>query len=176
MVPVEDGMLGVEDNKAAQDALACCECREHPIIENMQGVECKALLDAWGMTTNGAVIVDLKTCLDSSPREFARDVINRDYDLQLAWYSTLLGIRLSAGYPPAFYWLAVEKAAPFTSVLYDGSEFYASGMAKLDLVLTRFKECAESGEWPQPNPGINTLRCPDWVLRSVENAKADPST
>jgi hypothetical protein len=109
------------------------------------------------------VIADLKTTLDASPRKFAAAVMDRDYDLQMVWYCTLLGALRGLENPPFWVWIAVEKKAPFVNSIYTGAEFVESGTRKLEIVLDRWKESTASGEWPMPYRGINHLERPSWA-------------
>jgi len=153
----------IAENPHAAALLKGCQHREMAIIGSMMGVECKALLDVCGTDGVAWVIGDLKTCQDASPKAFAKDVFNRDYDLQKVWYSTLLSNIEGLETEPYWNWLAIEKTAPFVNAVYTGDDFTESGMRKLEIVLDRFKECTESGKWPMPYRGINKLERPSWA-------------
>lgn len=150
-------------NEFATAMLNGCKHRETPIIGTMYGVECKALLDAHGTDGESWVITDLKTTQDASPKGFAKAVANFDYDMQLAWYSTLLATIHGLEKPPVWYWIATETEAPFVNAVYSSDEWIESGMAKLETALTIYKECMASGKWPMPYKGIQTLNKPAWV-------------
>lgn len=144
----------VRDNPTAMQCLNNAPLREHAIYGDMHGVECKALLDAAG----AGFIADLKTCNHSDPRGFAWHVEDFHYDLQLAWYSTLYAMTTNSETPPFWVWIAVEKTAPYTCVVYKGEEHYQNGMEKLERVLALYKECTASGKWPQPYQGLQELK------------------
>jgi len=153
----------ITENPHAEAFIKGCQHREMAIVGTIMGVPCKALLDLCG--TNGVLwaIGDLKTCQDASPKAFARDVYNRDYDLQMVWYSTLLANAEGLEEPPYWNWISVEKTAPFVNAVYTGRDFIESGMRKMETVLDRFKECTASGVWPMPYRGIIDLVKPDWA-------------
>jgi exodeoxyribonuclease VIII len=153
----------VRGNPHAAAMLAGCQHRETPILASIRNVECKGLIDAAG--TDGAewVILDLKTTDDASPEAFARKVANYHYDMQAAMYKALLATHHQIETEPAFYWLAVEKTAPYTCAVYDSSDWITSGEDKLERALETLKECRKSNFWPKPHAGINLLIRPSWA-------------
>lgn len=153
----------IADNPHASHIMKQCQHRETPIIGTIMGVPCRALLDCHGTDGKEWVIVDLKTTTDASPRKFAAQVADRDYDLQMVWYQTLLANIEGTENPPWWGWLPIEKTAPFANSIYSGEDWQESGMRKLETVLDRFKECTESGKWPMPFRGINKLERPAWM-------------
>jgi hypothetical protein len=153
----------VSANPHASALLKSCQHRETPIIGRIAGVECKALLDCHGTDGEQWVICDFKTCMDASPRSFAKDVHNRHYDLQMAWYSALLAHAEGFSDPPYWVWLAAEKNPPFVNVVYTSELWEQSGQDKLMRVLDLYKECTESGQWPMPYRGIQSLPREPWM-------------
>lgn len=153
----------IAENPHAAHILKQCQHRETPIIGTIMGVPCKALLDCHGTDGKEWVIMDLKTAMDASERKFGATVADRDYDLQCAWYSTLLANVEGIEEPPFWVWLAVEKSAPFVNEIYTAADWIESGMRKMEIVLDRFKECTESGKWPMPYRGITKLERPRWA-------------
>jgi exodeoxyribonuclease VIII len=160
-------LVGMADSVAANPhavaLLRGCQHRETPIIAKVRNVECKGLLDAVGTDGEEWVIADLKTTDDASPEAFARKVANYHYDMQAAMYKALLAQHHQIETEPSFYWIAVEKTAPFTCVVYDASDWIVSGERKLETALETLKECRASGKWPQPYAGINLLTRPAWA-------------
>lgn len=159
----------IKNNPHAAAFLKGCQHREYAIIGTIMGVECKALLDVCGTDGTQWVIGDLKTCQDAGPKEFYWDVINRDYDLQMVWYQTLLANKEGLESPPYWNWFPVEKKAPFANAVYTGYSFEESGMRKLETVIEKFKECTASGVWPMPYGGIQELTDP----RKQQTGKAE---
>lgn len=154
----------VRSNPHAVAMLKGCNMRETPIMANLRGVDCKCLIDAHG-TSDGSewVICDLKTTDDASPEAFARKVANFDYDMQKAFYSQCLAQLHQIETPPFWYWIVVEKTAPYTCAVYSSEEWEDSGNLKLERALELYKECAERNEWPQPYAGITKLERPRWA-------------
>lgn len=150
----------IAQNPHAAAFLKNCQFREMPIVGTIMGVECKALIDVCGTDGKTWAIGDLKTCQDASPRKFGYAVADRDYDLQMVWYSTLLANREGLEETPYWNWFAIEKTAPFVNVVYTGFDWVESGMRKLETVIDQYKKCTESGEWPMPYRGVINLERP----------------
>lgn len=150
-------------NPHAAAMLNACFHRETPVFSNLRGVNCKCLIDAHGTDGKDWVICDLKTTDDASPDAFSRKVANYHYDMQAAMYCDILARQNQAEEQPQWFWLAVEKTAPYTSVVYSSNEWMQSGADKLEKALEIYKECKRAGQWPQPYSGINELPKPKWV-------------
>ncbi len=155
--------LSVQSNIHAAAMLRACQQRETPLFAIMRGVGCKALLDAHGTDGVDWVIADLKTTDDASPEAFARKVANLNYDMQAAFYCQVLAASQQIETEPTFFWIAVEKTAPYTAVVYRSDEWMESGNRKVETALERLKECRASGKWPQPWQGLQTLPKPKWA-------------
>jgi len=153
----------IQDNPYAAHLLFQCQHRETPLFAELQGVGCKALLDAHGTDGVEWIIVDLKTTDDASPDAFARKVANYDYDFQAAYYSAILAQTEQIEVPPFWFWIAVEKTAPYTSVVYSATEWTQSGEEKMIRALDLYKECKATGQWPQPYQGLQQLPKPKWA-------------
>ena len=157
----------VLENESANSILRHCNNRETPIIGKFHGVEIKGMIDAYSVHLGRSEIVmcDIKTTDDPSPHAFAKTVMDRDYDMQAAWYLELVSQTVSTDIDDAFfYWIAVQNKAPFSCVVYDASEFFEIGLRKMELAISKFKECRESNKWPHPHQGINTLKAPQWYV------------
>jgi hypothetical protein len=153
----------VASNPHAMAMLKACPNREQPMFANLRGVECKALIDAYGTDGHDYVLCDLKTTDDASPDAFMRKVASLHYDMQAAFYAEVLAQNYQIENPPHFYWLAVEKAPPYTCAVYSAIEWMEHGEEKVRSALETLKECRASGEWPQPWQGINILQRPAWA-------------
>ena len=159
-----EGMAeSVRSNPHAAAMLAGCQHRETPIRATIRNVECKGLIDAAGTDGVDWVILDLKTTDDASPEAFARKVANYHYDMQAALYKQLLATHHQIETEPTFYWLVVEKTAPYTCAVYDSSDWITSGEDKLERALETLKDCRKSNLWPKPFGGINLLIRPSWA-------------
>lgn len=161
MIPM--AAQSIANNPHAAAFIKGCQHREYVIIGSLYGVPCKALLDLCGTDGVAWAIGDLKTCQDASPRGFAKQVAAMHYDLQYAWYTTLLAAIEGLEEPPFWAWIATEKKAPFVNELYTAEEWHDSGMRKLETVIDRYKECSAKNEWPMPYRGMQRLERPAWA-------------
>lgn len=66
----------------------------------------------------GGQIVDLKTCQDASPSGFARSAAHWLYHMQAALYADVLWGSHTPIETQSYYWLAVEKTAPYAVGVY----------------------------------------------------------
>ena len=147
---------------AAARLLARCREREKSIFweDPATGVSCKGRLD--GFDPAGAIVLDLKTARDASPRGFARAAADLGYHGQAAFY--LNGLAAS-GLSARFVFAVVEKTPPFAVALYhiDGDEL-AAGRQLAARYLDLHARCIEANEWPGYAPDVQTLALPRWAL------------
>lgn len=129
------------------------------------GIECKCRPDWLAMEGNTITgIVDVKTCCDASADGFARSIASLGYDVQAAFYQD--GIKTLTGRTIPFYFIAVEKDAPYAVAAYKaGDEVIEVGRAKYRGALQLLKWCRENDRWPayQPNGEIETINLPRWA-------------
>jgi hypothetical protein len=125
------------------------------------GLECKCRPD-W-MTTDGQLIVDLKTTEDASPAGFRKSVANFRYHVQAAWY--LDGIERATGKrPDQFIFICVEKKPPHAVAAYAASaEMVAAGAITAEADLARLALCKEAGDWPGYSNQIEVIDLPSWM-------------
>lgn len=150
----------VRNHPYASHILKQCQHRETPILASLKGVECKALLDAHGTDGKEWVVVDLKTTDDASPDAFARKVANLHYDFQASFYSSLLAQAEQIEERPFWFWIAVEKTAPYTCAVYTSEEWLDSGDEKMMRALDLYKQCSASGDWHGPEWAKETYKLP----------------
>lgn len=154
----------IKANDYAAAILKGCPMRETPIFGTIMGVPCKVLIDCHGIQDRRAAVTDFKTTVDASPREFAKNAYKQHYDLQCAISSALVAMQHELDEPPFWSWIVTEKKAPFVNTVYvPTEEFIQSGIRKMERVLTLWKECTESGEWPMPMKGRQELDLPQWA-------------
>ena len=147
---------------AASRLLARCREREKSIFweDPATGIACKGRLD--GYDPAAALILDLKTARDASPRGFAKATAELGYHGQAAFYLNGLATR---GISARFVFAVVEKAPPFAVALYhiDGDEL-AAGRQLAARCLALHARCAAAGEWPGYAPDVQPLALPRWAL------------
>lgn len=156
----------LEESPEFKKLLELCPERQVAVTAEYRGVMLKGLLDLAGHDKKGRrCFGDLKSSASSAPREFARLAVRMSYQMQLALYSTLLGISEGLEEEPAMFWCVVEssKAAP-VSVFTVPRDAIDSGMRKLDYCIDLYKECSENNRWPGYNrePGFMNLEWPGW--------------
>ena len=130
------------------------------------GVWCRARPDF--LPSARTHIPDLKTAIDGSPDGFARAIANYGYHQSAAHY--LDGIEAVFGERPAtFFFVVVEKEAPFAVSLYQlPEEDIERGRVLNRAALRRFAECLTSGQWPGYATDVRPVRLPAWASRIID--------
>lgn len=129
------------------------------------GLRCKALLDRVTNFVGYTVILDLKTCTDASPTEFARAAAKYGYHEQAAFY--LEGLNALAPAPRRFFFVSVEKAEPYCVAIYELSdESLGHGRTAFRKHLNLYAQCKASDNWPGYPTGIMPLSIPSWAIES----------
>jgi len=137
-------------------------------VDQETGIECKCRPD-WMVTMEDrpdwiTAIVDVKTCTDASAEGFSRQIATLGYDVQAAFYQD--GIKAITGRTIPFYFIAVEKDAPYAVAAYRASdEVIEVGRSKYRAALQLLKWCRENDKWPayQPNGEIEMINLPRWA-------------
>ena len=111
MIIVKKIAEAVSQTESAMQLLIGTE-REQHVESEIHGIPFHGFGDAVKM---GAYCIDLKTCRDASPDAFMRDAHNMDYHLQAAVYRSLFQVE-------RFYWIAVEKEAPYNVTVFAQSD------------------------------------------------------
>lgn len=109
-------------------------------------------------------VTDLKSCISANKVDFAKAVANLGYDIQAAFY--IDGVKAVTGKTVDFFFIAVEKTAPYTTACYKASqEMIEVGRAKYRGALELLKWCQENKQYPgyQPNGEIETIDLPRWA-------------
>lgn len=155
----------VANDPEARKILELCPLREHAVVTEIQGIRCKALLDAYGSdTAKKPLIPDFKTTRDASPYGFKKAIADRDYDFQCEWYSRLQMAKLELKEPPQFVWITVENVRPFiVQCYYPEPDVWKSGRKKADRALELLMKCRETGEWPAYGGGLQGISMPTWA-------------
>lgn len=156
----------VRAHPSASALLEIAELRETVAVGQIDGVRCKARIDAIG---NG-VLIDLKSCVSAAPRAFARAVCEYGYDLQMAFYAELA--RQADGYdaPESVAIIAVEKSAPYAVAAYEirPTDLDAAYRRVLRSVAV-YRDCMESGVWPAYPQTVEPLEIPAWRYANEGN-------
>jgi exodeoxyribonuclease VIII len=125
------------------------------------GLQCKCRPD-W-LTTDGSLIVDLKTTEDASPAGFRKSIANFRYHVQAAWY--LDGIERATGKrPEQFLFVCVEKKAPHAVAVYAAdAEMIDAGAKHARLDLDTLAVCKAADAWPGYSHQIEPISLPAWM-------------
>lgn len=93
------------------------------------------------LPTSKSTIVDIKSCLDSSPRRFKNDVYNFGYSLSASYYLDFLGRE-------NYVFAAVEKSAPYQASLYVlNDEMVEYGRFQYRMALDLLKWSLDNNFW-----------------------------
>jgi len=133
----------------------------HMWTDAATGLECKCRPD-W-LTSDGSLIVDLKTTEDASPAGFRKSIANFRYHVQAAWY--LHGLEQATGKrPDQFIFICVEKKPPHAVAVYAAdAEMVAAGydtaMRDLEVLAT----CKQANAWPGYSEQVELISLPPWM-------------
>lgn len=133
----------------------------HMWTDEATGLECKCRPD-W-LTSDGSLIVDLKTTEDASPAGFRKSIANFRYHVQAAWY--LHGLEQATGKrPDQFIFICVEKKPPHAVAVYAAdAEMVAAGydtaMRDLEVLAT----CKQANAWPGYSEQVELISLPPWM-------------
>jgi hypothetical protein len=166
MTAIESMALSVTHHAGAARLLASGRAETSTFwIDQETGIECKCRPDFLSMEGEIVTsIVDVKTCCDASAEGFSRAIASLGYDVQAAFYQD--GIKAVAGVTVPFYFIAVEKEAPYVVAAYKASdEMIEVGRAKYRGALQLLKWCQSNKCWPgyQPNGEIESIDLPRWA-------------
>jgi hypothetical protein len=162
----------VHTHPAASELLACggrpelTALFDHADVDTATGevrskLACKARIDY--VHPGGNALVDLKTTRDASKEAFQRDVWNRGYFRQLAFYRYALATLGRCDLARA-YIVAVEKKAPFAVAVYELTKTtLRAGWRQLEDLLATYAQCERTGNWPGYSREAQELELPHWA-------------
>lgn len=128
------------------------------------GIDLKGRID--GLAADGTLF-DVKTCVDASPKEFARDAFNRHYAAQLAMYHD--AILATGGVVSQVAFIAIEKSPPFVVQEYLVPDWLLDeGRATYRGWLALYQKCEAENRWPAYADGPLMLSLPSWAMRDDE--------
>lgn len=127
---------------------------EVTLVGELFGVKVKARLDR---ITEGGDIIDLKSMNDiPKRRNFRSTVFSFKYNIQAAFYSLLL--EEITGKRPKFYFIAMEKNAPFSVRVFTLDEtFMQKGIDEVKKGLAYYKACVKEDFWPAFPPVVTEI-------------------
>jgi exodeoxyribonuclease VIII len=118
--------------------------------------------------TDRRLVIDLKTCVDSSPEGFARSAYAFGYHRQAALY--IDGMMELTGEQFGFMFIAVQKTAPFSCLVCKLDDaFVEQGRTENLAGLAKLKRCRETNQWTEDHHGlVVTLPAPRWAKYANE--------
>ncbi len=133
---------------------------EKPLFFELDGVDCRCKPD-W-VSLDHALIVDVKTTQDASPKGFARSAADYGYYRQAAFYRK--AVELLTGIECRFLFACVETTEPYAVACYEpDADMLRVGMADIMSLLAEYRYRFESGDWLQDwSRGIVPLALPTW--------------
>lgn len=130
--------------------------------DESSGLPCKARADFY---VDGKVpyVLDVKTCQDASPAEFARAIAKYGYHTQHAHYCE--GFRVLGKPLSNYLLLAVESVAPYAVALYHlDPAAEIRGYELRQRAIDTLQTCIDSGQWPAYSNDITALSLPAWAI------------
>ena len=159
---VNDGMaVSIAEHPSAAAALAMCSIREQVFLGEIAGVPAKCRVDA--LSTDGTILVDVKTSMSASPRAFARSCVEYGYALQFAFYRAIL--RQNGYAVDDCMIVAVEKSSPYLVACYRlPEETLDRAHAVVVRVVGEIERARETGVWPGYSDGVVDINLPPWAF------------
>ena len=115
---------------------------------------------------NDGILVDVKTTDCARLFEWQRTCAKYLYHVQAAFYSDVYK-RISGDDPKAFFFVAVERDAPYECCVYQiGDASIEKGRMEYTRLLWEYRACVESGVWPGYFSGTKQFDLPRWALNS----------
>lgn len=130
------------------------------------GVACKARWDGVADFAGGCIL-DFKTTIDASPREFERSIFKYGYHRQGAMY---LEAADAHGIPAKHYVIiATEKVPPYGTCLYRLTEgAIAVGADQIRNLLGQYHDCLEDDDWYGYSEEVQDIGLPSWAWNQME--------
>jgi hypothetical protein len=105
----------------------------------------------------GRCLVELKTSRDGSPDEFAKEVFNRGYDFQMAYYEQ--GFKADR-----HFCVVVENKFPYPVAIYDMSGWLDVGLHRVNKAIDRYKWAMDNNAWTNGyTESVEILQPKSWV-------------
>ena len=137
--------------------------KEHTVTGKHEGAFIKGRPDLILHHADGGAIIDIKTTMDAGPESFAKDVAKYKYNLQAAFYLHMTGAK-------RFFFVAVEKKAPFDWAVYElDAEALESGKRMMTSACLTYRECSLYNNWPGYSKDIQTITLPKWAFFNEES-------
>ena len=165
-----DHVLAMRDSvfshPKAKDAFSFKIDPEKEIFFEMEGVACKAKLDAIVPEIN--TVIDFKTARSATAEQFRRDALSMGYDLQAFWYYEAYKAEFEK-YPDYYAFIVVSKEAPYPVGFFEvDKEFLDRGRYCALKHLRKYKECLALDVWPKnESEDVIVISTPEWAMKET---------
>ena len=142
--------------------------------DRTSGVQCRGRIDALPPEDGeySHIIADLKTTTDASAEAFSRSAYNWGYHRAASFYLQGFAEQNSEyGFPDwklertEFVIVAVEKTEPYAiSIFQLNDDAILQGATEVDTLLSIYRTCEKSGEWPSYPQEIQELSLPGYAF------------
>lgn len=138
--------------------------------DSRTGVNLRGRVDKLAQVDGQTALVDLKTCTDSDPAEFRKDIARFRYYLQSTVYTNLWHwLHLDDPYPEMVF-VAVSKTKPHLVTLHKTDWVFEDlGQRHMNLAIDRYKHGIQTGEWPGFEPITYQQTPPAWMVYEDDN-------
>ena len=163
-------MLFSLSNHPATNIIKSCDLKEAEFYFDLEGVDFRAKLDC--VNTKKNIIFDVKTCRESfvNGKHFASEMIQHHNAEQVFIYSE--AYRQKYGTNPKFYFICVEKQAPFEVQIWDASCLYEYGYKKTLELVSKYKDLKEKcGDEHWIDNDIQIAELPYYAEKYLKNGE-----
>lgn len=131
-------------------------------------VRCKGRIDLAAPSQGRSIVADVKTTIDAGPWWFGKALDDYDWAGQIMWYTDgLQTVRPLQGAERIPYFIAVEKKAPFCTVVYElGQSSREVARQQARRYMQRWVEAERQGFWPGYPDAV--IELPVYVLNRVD--------
>lgn len=145
----------------------------HMWTDEATGLECKCRPDY--LSSDGRIVVDLKTTEDASPAGFRKSISSWRYHCQAGWYTNGL-LEATGTRPDQFIFVVVEKKPPYAVAVYAADEeMIAAGWERARVDLETLAACKAAGTWPSYSEQIEPISLPPWMRPRPDGSQPLPA-
>lgn len=131
-------------------------------VDPETGIACRIRPDF--MARDVDTLVDLKTTLDGTEREFSKSIWEYRYDFQMAMYGH--GIEVISGRRPKYTaFIALEKTKPYECYVHVAdAALLEKGDNDYRRCLRELARCLEKDDWPRAQKRMGNISLPYWAF------------
>lgn len=162
------GLMSAGENQVSLFAPLCSD----PGWVANDFTQCKGRVDrvpSKFLPVYGKGLADIKTAKSAHPIEWGKSAFDHGYHIQAAWYLDLWNEIHPDDKRTKFFFLVVEKTAPYPAVVYEmPSALIDLGRSEYAKHLRTYNECLRRNEWPDyGSGGIVQVEFPAWALKDT---------